>query len=189
MVLRHGGKGGVKAEASAAGAAGKRPDARDSQSGDESGERSDPENMVWTKDTDLVLRDLVLRSGEVNWGKIATAIEWDAGTVTARECEDRCVIFCFVFRDGYYSLQKIRIHSVCEIEDLVETHLCKTCVILRSRVLRVVCPHSGYIGQRLPLELLVPCTRINRAMSISMHGNYTSRFGGGQNPTAVDRMY
>ena len=32
-------------------------------------------------------------------------------------------------------------HSSCEIEDFVETHLCKLCVILRSRVLRVVCPH------------------------------------------------
>ena len=29
----------------------------------------------------------------------------------------------------------------CEIEDFVETHLGKLCVILRSRVLQVVCPH------------------------------------------------
>ena len=36
---------------------------------------------------------------------------------------------------------KIEIHSSCEIEYFVETHLCKLCVILRSRVLRVVCPH------------------------------------------------
>ena len=36
---------------------------------------------------------------------------------------------------------KIKIHSSCEIEDFVETHLRKLCVILRSRVLRVVCPH------------------------------------------------
>ena len=33
---------------------------------------------------------------------------------------------------------KIRSTS-CEIEDFVETHLCKLCVILRSRALRVVC--------------------------------------------------
>ena len=34
----------------------------------------------------------------------------------------------------------------CEIEDFVETHLCKLCVILRWRVLRVdnVCPHYYY---------------------------------------------
>ena len=34
---------------------------------------------------------------------------------------------------------KNKLHSSCEIEDFVETHLCKLCVILRSRVLRVVC--------------------------------------------------
>ena len=39
---------------------------------------------------------------------------------------------------------KIKIHSSCEIEYFVETHLCKLCVILRSRVLRVVCPREGY---------------------------------------------
>ena len=36
---------------------------------------------------------------------------------------------------------KIKIRSSCEIENFVETHLCKLCVILRSRALRVVCPH------------------------------------------------
>ena len=35
---------------------------------------------------------------------------------------------------------KIKIHSSCEIEDFVETDLCKRCLILRSRVLRVVIP-------------------------------------------------
>ena len=35
----------------------------------------------------------------------------------------------------------MKIHSSCKIEDFVETHLCKLCVILRSRVIRVVCPH------------------------------------------------
>ena len=32
----------------------------------------------------------------------------------------------------------MKVHSSCEIEYLVETHLCELCVILRSRVLRVV---------------------------------------------------
>ena len=40
-----------------------------------------------------------------------------------------------------YSIIKIKIHSSCEIEDFVETHLCKLCVILRLRVLGVMCPH------------------------------------------------
>ena len=43
---------------------------------------------------------------------------------------------------GNTGIIKIKIHSSCEIECIVETHLCKLCVILRSRVLlRVVCPH------------------------------------------------
>ena len=33
-----------------------------------------------------------------------------------------------------------KIHSSCEIEYFVEPHLCELCVILRSRVFRVVCP-------------------------------------------------
>ena len=41
----------------------------------------------------------------------------------------------------YTHIIKIKIHSSCEIEYFVETHLCKLCVILRLRVLRVVCPH------------------------------------------------
>ena len=36
--------------------------------------------------------------------------------------------------------KKYTIYS-CELEYFVETHLCKLCVILRSRILRVVCPH------------------------------------------------
>ena len=34
--------------------------------------------------------------------------------------------------------------AVSEIEDFVETHLCKLCVILRSRVLRIVCPFFSF---------------------------------------------
>ena len=43
-----------------------------------------------------------------------------------------------------YIYYKIWIHSSCKIEYFVETHLCKLCVILQSRVLRVVCLHSEY---------------------------------------------
>ena len=38
-------------------------------------------------------------------------------------------------------IKKIEKHSSCEVEDFAETHICKLCVILQSRVLRVVCPH------------------------------------------------
>lgn len=48
-----------------------------------------PRRELWTKETDLVLRDLVLRSGEVDWNKIALAIEWDSGTVMPAECKER----------------------------------------------------------------------------------------------------
>ena len=40
-----------------------------------------------------------------------------------------------------YNIAKIKVHSSCEIEHLVETHICKLCVILRSRVLQVARPH------------------------------------------------
>ena len=51
-----------------------------------------------------------------------------------------------------YMIKK-EIHASCEIEDFVETHLCKLCVILRSRVLLGVCVLIKDIGRRLPLEL------------------------------------
>ena len=49
------------------------------------------------------------------------------------------LLFC-LNKNNIYTI-KIKIHSSCEIEYFVESHLCKLCVILRSRVLRVVCPH------------------------------------------------
>ena len=45
-----------------------------------------------------------------------------------------------IYEDLAYII-KIEIQSSCEIEDFVETHLCKLCVTLRSRVLRAVFPH------------------------------------------------
>lgn len=44
---------------------------------------------LWNKDTDLVLRDLVLRSEVVDWVKIASTIEWDTGKNSAEECQRR----------------------------------------------------------------------------------------------------
>ena len=47
-------------------------------------------------------------------------------------------------------MMKIKIHSSCEIEDFFETHLGKLCVILRSRVLRVVCTFRA--PEPLPIQ-------------------------------------
>ena len=51
-----------------------------------------------------------------------------------------------------YHIIEIKTHSSCEIEDFVETRICKLCVILRSRVF-CVCVLIKDIGRRLPLEL------------------------------------
>ena len=40
----------------------------------------------------------------------------------------------------------MEIHSSCEVEDFVETHICKLCVILRSRVLRALCVPINDVG-------------------------------------------
>ena len=44
-------------------------------------------------------------------------------------------------RTCYILIINKKIHSSCKIEDFVETHVCKLCVILRSRVSLGVCPH------------------------------------------------
>ena len=44
----------------------------------------------------------------------------------------------------YLVYHKSKMHPSSEIEDFGETHLCKLFVTLRSRVLRVLCPHEGY---------------------------------------------
>ena len=44
-----------------------------------------------------------------------------------------------VFRPDF--IIKTKIHSSCESEDFVETHICRPCVKLRSRVLPGVRPH------------------------------------------------
>ena len=73
----------------------------------------------------------------------------------------------------------MKIHSSCEIEDFVETHLCKLCVILRSRVVNKTClrtlSESADESQKAPkmagtcyvssnLEggwgVLIPCTAV-----------------------------
>ena len=66
-------------------------------------------------------------------------IAWDNGSCTYVSC-----------------MMKIKLHSSCKIEDLiVETHLRKLCVILRSRLYCAGCVLIKDIDRRLPLELQV----------------------------------
>ena len=61
----------------------------------------------------------------------------------------------------------IKIFSSCEIEIFVVTHLCKLCVILRSRVLRVVCLYSGYTSVT-PLCNYSVAIRVKRLTLVSL---------------------
>ena len=62
----------------------------------------------------------------------------------------------------------MKIHSSCEIEDFVETHLCKPCVMLRSRVLRVVCPHQGYRSATPLTTTYSVAIRVNKVILVSL---------------------
>ena len=46
----------------------------------------------------------------------------------------------------------MKIHSSCDIEDFVETHLCKLCVILRSRL---ICTYRPRFSLKDPAEYMV----------------------------------
>ena len=62
------------------------------------------------------------------------------------------VTVLIIFTDVYYEKKK-KIHSYsCEIEDFGETHLCKLCAKLRSRVTGKV-SSIRTIGRRLPFQL------------------------------------
>ena len=75
------------------------------------------------------------------------------------------------------NIVKIKIHSSCEIEYFVETHLCKLCVILQSRVLRVVCPHhEEYRSATPPCNLQCSYQGQQGDVSQSVRGNYETRF-------------
>ena len=54
---------------------------------------------------------------------------------TAGQEESLLTTIHIVHFENYYKIKNVR----CEIEGLVETHVCKLCGILRSRVLRVLC--------------------------------------------------
>ena len=68
---------------------------------------------------------------------------------------------------------KIKIQSSCEIEDFVETHLCKLCVILRSRVTYYgfFCVLIKDIGRRLPLQLQQQCSYQGQQYIYVLHIN------------------
>ena len=82
-------------------------------------------------------------------------------------------------REGPAILFKKKIHSssLCEIEDFVETHLCKLCVILYSgRAYHwVSCVLIKDIGRRLPLELQCSYQGQQGHVSQSVRGNYKTR--------------
>ena len=65
----------------------------------------------------------------------------------------------------------MKIYSSREVEHFVETHLCKLCVILRSRVLRVVVLIRD-IGRRLPSQLQCSYQGQQGDVSQSVSGNY-----------------
>ena len=103
------------------------------------------------------------------------------------------------FKDPYFRMYlvcanwyiiKLKIHSSCEIEDFVETNLCKLCVIFRSRVLRVLCVLVKDIVRRLPLQLQQCSLYQDQQGDViqSVRGNYKTRSWGEQNLTAVEEM-
>ena len=86
-------------------------------------------------------------------------------------------VFCFCSSFSFFTktYHVYTTHHSCEMEDFVEIHPCKLCVILLiimllihtryyysisiSRVTGCVCPHRGHgIGRRLPLMLLIAST-------------------------------
>ena len=64
-------------------------------------------------------------------------------------------MYCIISRvkSTYYIIKK-NIHSSCDIEAFVETHLCKLCAIRRSRVLLGVFPHQVFFFHTFTFQLL-----------------------------------
>ena len=72
---------------------------------------------------------------------MSSVIPWQSGGMIRIDQSRSRLITCLTAPLSYVSDNtRIKIHSSSEIEDFVETHLCKLCVILRSRVLLGVCP-------------------------------------------------
>ena len=80
-----------------------------------------------------VRTDVRLNTNELWVSCLSTAAD-SAAEYSAMTCAPR-------LSTPVVNIINIIVHSSCDIEYFVEAHLCKLCVILRSRVLRVVCPH------------------------------------------------
>ena len=68
-----------------------------------------------------------------------------------------------------------KIHSSCGIDDFVETHLCKLCVMLRCAYYGL-CVLVKDIGPRFPLQLQCSYQGQQGDVSQSVRGKYTTRF-------------
>ena len=77
------------------------------------------------------------RTNENDIPTVENARWFDARTL--RIAASACTLYLLEFTNDA-DIKKIIKHSSCEIKYFVETHRCKLCVILRSRVIRVVCP-------------------------------------------------
>ena len=60
------------------------------------------------------------------------------GASCSLKIRTRTYRICSAVKPMLLYIIKIKIHSSCEIEYFVETHLCKLCVILRSRVVYIM---------------------------------------------------
>ena len=75
----------------------------------------------------------------------------------------------------YMYIVKIKIHSSCEIEYFVETHLCELCDTPIARITSC-CVLIKDIGRRLPLQLQCRYQGQQGDVSQSVRGNYETRF-------------
>ena len=89
------------------------------------------------------------------------------------------VFFSFFSRHGLYILKKIKTHSSCEIEDFIETHLCKLCVILRCIYTWYVFIYPGH--ESVHGEISAPVTR--NTMEVSTYTAFWHFLGGDDSAT------
>ena len=79
----------------------------------------------------------------------------------------------------------MKIHSSCEIEDFVETHICKLCVWYSDRAYYGLCVLIKDMGRRLPLQLQCSYQGQQGNVCQSVLRNHKTRFWGEQNLTTI----